>query len=427
MSLDRVKERALQWFLETCLGAPLDVSLLLGDRVREWSPYVRIETRALWAAEPLEAKLRAIIRGRWQHSSEIARRQAIETYRQQIFGTDDDWGDHLLPLYDWHLTRQWELASLTSQDRARADALASFTILTRLRYRDVVASPLPLRMGLRAPEVAGLAYPMVAKVPIVSFRYFLDIDVHYTFDAIRHAAHPLADDVIAFLYELLFLQQKTAIALLEYVRLIAYADEHKKAAKLINAEVNAIMQADVIFAYLKASVEKIIALLGAVHGEAGLDAKKDHKSRVRALRAALPADFDKVFYAHILFSVVASENLGDLNSYRAGLLHKKGIADLQPHNYVDRAPESLPLRKIFTVMHEQHFMNTSALIAALALMTDDLVRRDPPSFGMHEIPTERYIAAIKQRLGSVQTGEGTGQGEARVDRTQELGDAEHRD
>jgi hypothetical protein len=423
MRIDNWKIRLTQWFLEKGLGAPDDVSLLLGNRVRKWSPYIRIETRALWAAEPLSRKIRAIARGRWQHSSDIAQKQALETYRAQIFGTDDDWGNHLLVLYDWHLKREWELESLTDADKQRAVALASFTILTRLRYRDVITSPLNLRLGLRAPDVAGLAYPMIAKVPLLSFRYFLDLDVHYTFDAIRHSRHPFADDIIAFLYELLFLQQKTAIALLEFVRLIAYADENKKTATLINAEVNAIMQADSIFAYLKASIEKTIALVGAVYGAPGLDAKKDHKARLRALRTALPRDIDKVFYANILFDIVGSENLEDLNNYRAGLLHKKGIADLQPHNYVGQTPESLPLRKIFAVMHEQHFMNTAGLVVALALLTDDLVRRDPPPFARTDIPTDLFVDAIKKRIEAAAERDASSGPVATQDAAQDKGDA----
>jgi hypothetical protein len=395
MNLKGWKTRAIQWWLERGLGAPPDVMLLLGDRPRVHAHYVRIETRALWAAEPLPRKIRALIRGRWQYDPAIAQAQAIDTYKTQVFGTEDDWGDHLIELYDWHLRRDWELNALTEKDSTRADALASFTVLTRLRYRDIASSPLNLRLGARMLPIAGLVYPMIAKMPVVSFMYFLDIDVHYAFNAIRSANHPHADEVIAFLYELLFLQQKVAIGLQEYLRLVAYAEEHKRSAQLINAEVNAVMTADGIFSYLKASVEKTIALVGVTHGIRGLDAKKDHKARLSALRSGLPANIDQIFYARFLFDVVGSENLEDLNNYRSGLLHKKGIADLQPHNYVGQNPQALPLRKIFSVMHSQHVNNTAALLVVLALLTDDLVRRDPPPFSPGDIPDQRYRAVVR--------------------------------
>ena len=380
------KTRAIQWLLEHALRAPADVPVFLGDRVREWSPYVRIESHALWATEPALRKIRAILRRRWEPDIAEAERQAAGTYRSRIFGTDDDWGHHLLLLNSWHLQRYWQLTSMTDADKARASALASFTVLTRLRYRDIAASSLNLRLGSRLPLITSLVYPMIAKMPVVSLMYFLELHTHYAFDAIRRANHPLADDVIAFLYELLFLQQKVAISLLEFLRLVVYTDTHKRDAQLINAEVNAVMAADGIFANLKASVEKTIALVGVTHSIKGLDAKKDHKTRLAALRAGLPTGVESLFYADFLFDVVSTANLDDLNNYRTGLLHKKGITDLQPHNYMSKDAKAIPLRRVFGVMHEQHGKNTAALLVALALLTDDLVRRDMPSFSISEIP-----------------------------------------
>lgn len=88
-----------------------------------------------------------------------------------------------------------------------------------------------------------------------------------------------------------------------------------------------------------------------------------------------------------MFDLFSSDNLDELNSYRSGLLHKKGIADLQPHTYVDKKADSLPLLKIFNVIHEQHSKNTTALIGALALLTDKLVELDFPDVKFEEIPT----------------------------------------
>src|SRR5690348_15065488 len=82
-------DRLLQAFLEKGLGAPPDVTFFLGDRVREWAPYVRIETRALWAAEPRRRRFAAVLRGKWNPDAIISQDQAIKTYREQIFGPDD--------------------------------------------------------------------------------------------------------------------------------------------------------------------------------------------------------------------------------------------------------------------------------------------------------------------------------------------------
>lgn len=374
--------------------------MLLGDRVREWSPYVRIETQALWAAEPLSRRVLALLRGRWKPSESIIQTQAREAYRHFYFGGEADCGEHLGILNDWHLRREWELDALTETDRRRATALASFSILTRLRYKEIAASSLNLRLAFRTPFAIGLIYPMVAKMPVLSLRYFIDLHVHYAFNAVRRAKHPHADDIISILYDVLFLQQKTAIGLLEYLRLFTYAEQHKGEAQLINAEVDAIMLADGLFANLKASVEKTIALAGVTHGIANLDAKKDHRKRVATLRAGLPPGVENLPYASFLFAMIGSENLEDLNNYRSGLLHKKGIADLQPHNYVGQSAQEVPLRKIFGVLHEQHSKNTALLLVALALLTDKLVQLDPPSFGIEDLPTERMLEELPKRLAS---------------------------
>lgn len=398
-TIRRWRARATQWFLERELRAPPDVTMFLGDRVREWAPYVRIESYALWRDEPLTRKLLALIRGRWRPSGSIIQSKAREAYTKFYFGGEEDCGEHLGILNDWHLRRVWELDALTDSDEARASALASFTGLTRLRYEQIApTSALNLQLAVRTPWITDLIYPMVAKMPILSLRYFLDLHIHFAFNSIRRAKHPHGDDIISFLYDLLFLQQKTAIALLEYARLVAYAEKHKGDALLINAEVNAMMAADGLFAYLKASVEKTIALVGATHGIENLDAKKSHKKRVAALRAGLPPGVESLPYANFLFSMVGAENLEDLNNYRSGLLHKRGIADLQPHNYVGQSAQVIPLRKVFGVLHEQHSKNTALLLVALALLTDKLVELDPPTFALEDIPHEHKLAELSKRL-----------------------------
>lgn len=67
-------------------------------------------------------------------------------------------------------------------------------------------------------------------------------------------------------------------------------------------------------------------------------------------------------------------------------MHKRGISDLQPHNYVDKDPLSIPLMKVFSVIHEQHAKNTAALIGALAVLTDKLVELDHPIESIEDIP-----------------------------------------
>lgn len=388
------------FLLRRVVHAPADVFVTMGPEPQPMAIGACLQSRALWRAQPWRAQVASLVRRRWEPSPDLIQRVAQETFTAEVFGGAEDFGDHLGHLLTWHHARVWDLSGLTEDDAARAGALESFSILTRMRLRPAHTHPaLRLTLFTRAPFICVLAYPMIAKIPVMSIRFFLDVQVTFAFASIRRSGHPHADDLIAYLYDLLFLQQKIAIALFEFVRLTGFADVQKGTAGLINAEVNAIMQADLIFAYLKATVEKILALVAATYGVTGLDGKKTHAKRLTALRNALPEQAAHTSYGAFLLDVVTSENLDDLNSYRSGLLHKKGVADLQPHNYVGVGPRDAPFDRVFRVLHEQHAKNTAALLAALALLTDDLVRRDPPPFSPVDIPIWDAASPAAQVIG----------------------------
>ena len=68
------------------------------------------------------------------------------------------------------------------------------------------------------------------------------------------------------------------------------------------------------------------------------------------------------------------------------ILHKKGISDLQPHSYVGQSAIDNPLKKIFSVLMEQHVTNSAVLIGTYAMLTDELVRLNPPTISPFDLP-----------------------------------------
>lgn len=233
---------------------------------------------------------------------------------------------------------------------------------------------------------------------MVSCLYYLDIHCSFAFNSIRKSKHPYASEIISYLYEILFIQQKTAVSLHEYLRLIDFAEREKNEALFIQAEVNAVIYADLIFSYLKATVEKTIVLIGLTHSIPDLESKKEHKGKLKTLKLGLPKHLNDVFYVQFIMEYISSENLDELNKYRTGLLHKKGISDLQPHNFVGKKAQTTLLLNIFNVLHEQHSKNTGILIGALALLTDELVNLDPPSISIQEIPIPKSDSYFFQQL-----------------------------
>lgn len=368
---------------------PPEVVRVMGTLLQKHSIHAVIKLAPLWRQEPFFAKLHAALVRKWQPKEEAIQRVAKDVL-MDIFGTPGDFGEQLFRMAHWHHSQDWNYSSLTHEDEKKSDALSAMTVLTRLRYRET--SPL-LRLNLveHLPFISALAIPMVVKMPIISFQYYLDVHSSFAFNSIRKSSHPLSTELISYLYETLYIQQKIAISLHEYLRLVGYTEGQKNDAMFINAEINAIMYADLVFAYLKSSIEKTVALLGLIYLRSDLDSKKTHKAKLSALKIGLPIELESLYYFKFIMEFISSENLDQLNTYRSGLFHKRGISDLQPHNYVGEKAENLPLKKIFEILHEQHVKNTGVLISTLALLTDDLVKRDPPGLSAEELFKQIFV------------------------------------
>lgn len=366
-------------------GLERNLTVFLGSQKQKGSLIAIIEAKTFWNQESLSQKLRSILRLNWKISNSVLERVGKQCFIEDLFGTENDYGEHLYNLMIWHNSQEWQFESLKPEDIEKSEGIDAMSIITRLRHSKITSGYLNLSLGIRSPEMCFLVHPMVVKIPVISVRYCLDIHSRYAFNKIRKSNHPYADDLISYLYEILFIQQKIATSLHEYVRLLDYADKEKQDSLLTNAEVDSIKEADLIFSYLKASIEKTISLIGLTYNITNLDSKKTHKQKIDILIRELPNFVKDQPYWAFVFEFIKPENLEVLNNYRSGLLHKKGISDLQPHKYVGEKAEKLPLRKIYRILHEQHSKNSAVLLGALAILTDKLVKLDPPDISISEI------------------------------------------
>lgn len=336
-----------------------------------------VHPRPLWEKQRPLAKLRSLVSGKWEPDVDT---EAANILAKDLFGGPEDYGDKLMALMYWHGHRSWDLGSLTQEDWQRAEALFALAHLARLNCSSLrFDPPVNVRLPERQDLLCALVFPMAVKVPVVSLRYGLEAHFAFAFAQVRRAKHPMAEQIIGRLYDLLALQQKTALSLVDYAKAAAAIPGSKGDAVFTLNEIDAIRHADVIIVYLKASIEKTLALVAETHEIAGLDSKKDHGSRLRKLTQSLPEKVKETGYCTFLLHHVDSSQLEELNRLRTGLLHKKGIAALQPHGFIGVRSADTPLRSLFVTLREQHAKNTALLIAALALLADDLVRRDPPT------------------------------------------------
>jgi hypothetical protein len=385
------------------------VIVSLAESQAEGCPIVPVAVAGIWHQYPLRTKLRALAARRWSPTAEELSDVAGKVFLHELFGDTEDAGEAILDLMRDHWEKGWVFEHLTDHDRKRADAIRVYTFATLQRFQEIVPSP-PLNLQLlrRSPLMCTLVNPMLLKIPITSLQYFIDIHVHFAFDRIRRSQHPHATELISLIYELLFLQQKTAVTLKALLEHIVKTGAKRAESLLVQSELDAIINADMLFVYEKATIEKTVALVGHIL-ELWLENKKAHKNRVEALRAALPASALQAPYGSLLLAFVSSDALERLNASRSGLLHKMGIADLQPHNYVGAGGEVTVLRELFRFLHDQHAKNTLVILAAFALLTDDLMQRDPPSSIPDHVarihPT--LITAVKEFLADHPEATGT--------------------
>lgn len=354
------------------------VVVSLAESSAEGCPIVPVAVAGIWLQYPLKKKLRLLAGRRWSPTADELSNVAREVFLRELFGSTDDAGEAILDLMRVHWNTAWAYDHLTEHDRKRADAIRAYTLATLQRFQHIASSPLNLKLLRRSPIMCTLINPMLLKIPVTSLQYFIDIHVHFAFDRIRRSQHPHAGELISLTYDLLFLQQKTAVALKKLLEDILKTTSKTTESLLIQSEVDAITSADLLFVYEKATIEKTVALVGHIL-ELSLEDKKAHKKRVEALQVALPKTALQTPYGAFLMRFISSDALQKLNASRSGLLHKMGISDLQPHNYVGRGGELPALRELFGFLHEQHAKNTLIILAALALLTDDLIRRDPPT------------------------------------------------
>ncbi|QIL42386.1 hypothetical protein G7074_25865 [Pedobacter sp. HDW13] len=364
---------------------PGEEAVFLGSQKQYRSMVAIVETTSFWEKLSWADKLIAIFKFNWRVTDQQLEEKAAEVF-QEIFGKQADYGEQLFNLMQWHHSRLWNLKEITEIDKEKTSGLDSLSIITRNLIRKVETGHLNLKIADRAPQMCTMLHGMVIKIPVISIQYCLDIDSLFAFNSIRKSKHPLAESIVSYLYEIQFIQYKIVDSLLSFLKLTQQIKDGKGNSSLTHKEFSAIKDADLVFTYLKSTVEKAVILLGAIYEIKDLENKKTHKSKLDALSKGIPVNIQNIGYFLFVWEFIKSENLDELNKYRTGLLHKKGISDLQPHMYTDKTADRLPLIKVYNVLHEQHAKNTAVLIGVLALLTDKLVILDPPEIAPWDIP-----------------------------------------
>lgn len=362
------------------------IVIFLGTVKQKGSTISYINSANIWRKESFSIKIKSILTFNWKPSEDLVQKASKENLNQTIYGYEKDYNEGLFKINSWHNSRHWNLENLNEFDKEKSESLDALTILIRTSHRRLTSNSLHLNIADRAEFICCLLHPMVVKIPVTSIIHYVDIHSAFTFNEIRKANFPNANDLISYIYELQFIQQKIALSLHELVCLIDYVEKNKSNSLLIKAELSSISEVETIFAYLKASIEKTIVIIGLTFGIKNLESKKTHKSKIESLIKDIPERVKDLFYYDFVFNFISSESLDSLNNYRTGILHKKGISDLQPHSYFGKKSDESPLKKMFSVLMEQHALNSAVLIGSYAMLTDELVRLVPPDVSPFELP-----------------------------------------
>ena len=266
--------------------------------------FVRVPLTEVWRRTPTNVRIGAFLRLRWYPDDKEIDAIGRASMCWSLFGEHADFGPPLLILTSWRASEYSMPPVSSDQDELKAEALEVSAILTRMRIGEAHDhGQLALGLARSAPFVCDLVFPLSVKTPVLAFRTHLEVDARFAFRSVREAKHPLADSIVAFLYELLLLQQKTVATLDEFLRAVDYAKRHKEQSMLIVAELNATMFAESVFMYLKATIEKTLALVGNVLGLPQIENHKEHKKRVEALRRHIPEPMKALPYVAFLLEL----------------------------------------------------------------------------------------------------------------------------
>jgi hypothetical protein len=381
--------------LDKLLNLHDEISIFPGEIIRPYAPFVIITKRDLWAKERWTKRVLSCIKFKYTPSSGLSEQIGTARTVESFYGDKDDYGEVLLYLNAWSYSKHWDYIELTSKDQERISAISGLnlrTILDLCPRRKI----LQLKLYKKAPFICMLLSPIMPVIPVLTIRHYVSIDFGFAVNSIRKSKINNQDVIIDFLYEIMFLQQKTSLTMLSLFERIFFAEQHKKDAALINAEINGIMYADLIITYLKATIEKTIALVGHIFNINDIETKKDHGRRMAALRNGLPESHLQQYYVDFMLTHFSSENIDDINKYRTGLLHKRGIAELQPHNYVNKDPNKSPLKRVIELLHLQHTKNSACIIGALAMLTDKIVESNEPNISLSEL---EFLTMLPIKLG----------------------------
>ena len=363
-----------------------EIGILLGPIRQKGSPIAFVRAEKIWEQEIIKKKIQSIFTLNWKPSEHLLDKISREVFYEDIFGYPSDYNEALFKINYWHNSKEWDLSHLTENDNEKADSLDVLALLLKTKHRRLTSNYLHLYLFDKVPSICTLLHPMVVKIPVTSIQYCMVIHNAFAFNEVRVANIENADDIVSYIYELQNLQIKTAMSLHELIYLIDYNEKNKGEALLTQAELSAISEAETIINYLKATIEKIIVLIGLMFNLKNLETKKTHKEKLFALDKAIPENVKNLFYFELIQELIKSESIQELNNYRTGLLHKKGISKLQPHSFVGQNANDLSLRDLFSFMIEQHSKNSAVIISTYALLTDKLVELKRPNIRYGDLP-----------------------------------------
>ncbi|RFZ89916.1 hypothetical protein D0C36_24035 [Mucilaginibacter conchicola] len=371
-----------------------DYLVKFGQNVQKGSLMAKIPVLPFWQQLTFGQKLLAILKRSWKPTDAEFEKAAQETFLREVFGKEEDFGMVLYDINLLHHYRQWDFDSLTEGDLEKFEGLQSLRVLLSVKNWTVTSDYLHLSLWEILPDMCVNLIPISFYIPVTSIRYCLELQENFTFNSIRKASHPLADDIISYLYEVLGIQQKIANGFYNLMILMDKVRREKADVSFMTHEIDCLTIIDSTINYLKATIEKGVLLLALTCEIKNLDGYKTHRQKLSALERNVPLKVKNQPYYQFIWNQIQSDELLELNNLRSGINHKKGISKVQPHSFVNKSFEETALWELFMLLKRQHQINTLTLIGTLAILADDLISRRPPT-EEDEIYLNKLIAVGK--------------------------------
>ena len=102
-----------------------ELVFMLSDEGKAGAMMAIVQTHEIWKRESFANKIKSLLTLRWNPGKSFLYPIVKQTFMNDVFGQENDFGEELFKLSIWHHAQPWNLIYLTDFDKVRSQGLVS--------------------------------------------------------------------------------------------------------------------------------------------------------------------------------------------------------------------------------------------------------------------------------------------------------------